>query len=75
MPAQPTPGRYTEPDTRDWRGRAPPAVEERSWEAGRDNHDFGRFDNRQDPNLQYGRPQASPNQGVSYISFFFFLCF
>ncbi|PWA96175.1 MIF4G domain-containing protein / MA3 domain-containing protein [Artemisia annua] len=62
VPAQPQ-ARFTEPDTRDWRGRAPPPVEERSWDAGRDNRDFNRFDNRQEPNSQYGRGQAA-NQGT-----------
>ncbi|XP_071742178.1 eukaryotic translation initiation factor-like isoform X2 [Rutidosis leptorrhynchoides] len=58
LPAQPQP-RYAEPDNRDWRGRPP--VEERSWDA---NRDFNRFDSRQEPNSQYGRTQASPNQGT-----------
>ncbi|KAI3814686.1 hypothetical protein L1987_14330 [Smallanthus sonchifolius] len=49
--------RYSEPDNRDWRGRAPPPAEERSW-------DGGHSDNRQDPNSQFGRTQASPNQGM-----------
>lgn len=62
VPAQPQ-ARFTEPDTRDWRGRAPPPVDERSWDAGRDNRDFNRFDNRQEPNSQYGRGQAA-NQGT-----------
>ncbi|XP_071717248.1 eukaryotic translation initiation factor-like isoform X2 [Rutidosis leptorrhynchoides] len=61
VPAQPQ-ARYSEPDNRDWRGRPP--VEEKSWDAARDNRDFSRFDNRQEPNSQYGRPQASPNQGT-----------
>ncbi|KAI7728518.1 hypothetical protein M8C21_001036 [Ambrosia artemisiifolia] len=59
VPTQPQ-ARYSEPDNRDWRGRAPPSVEERSWDAGRENRDFGRFDNRQ----EFGRTQASPNQGI-----------
>ncbi|KAJ0745150.1 putative MIF4G-like, type 3, initiation factor eIF-4 gamma, MA3, MIF4G-like domain superfamily [Helianthus annuus] len=54
--------RYSEPDNRDWRGRAPPSVDERSWDSGRENRDFGRFDNQ--PNSQFGRTQASPNQGI-----------
>ncbi|KAJ0491627.1 putative MIF4G-like, type 3, MIF4G-like domain superfamily protein [Helianthus annuus] len=61
-PIQPQ-ARYSEPDNRDWRGRAPPSVDERSWDGGRENRDFGR-DNRQDPNSQFGRTQASPNQGM-----------
>ncbi|CAI9285605.1 unnamed protein product [Lactuca saligna] len=66
--AAPAQARYSEPDNRDWRGRAPPPVEERSWDSGRDNRDFGgRSDgnqyNRQDSNSQFGRSQASPNQG------------
>ncbi|KAK9078842.1 hypothetical protein SSX86_002900 [Deinandra increscens subsp. villosa] len=48
--------RYTDPDNRDWRGRAPPSVDERSWDAGREN--------RQESNSQFGRIQASPNQGM-----------
>ncbi|KAI3711756.1 hypothetical protein L1987_70300 [Smallanthus sonchifolius] len=51
--------RYSEPDNRDWRGRAPPPAEERSWDGSRD-----RSDNWQDPNSQFGRTQASPNQGM-----------
>ncbi|KAL4589921.1 hypothetical protein LXL04_002833 [Taraxacum kok-saghyz] len=70
--AVPAQARYSEPDNRDWRGRAPPSVEERSWDSGRDNNnnnnnrDFGgnQYNNRQDPNSQFGRSQASPNQGV-----------
>ncbi|KAI3775356.1 hypothetical protein L1987_49929 [Smallanthus sonchifolius] len=58
VPNQPQ-ARYSDPDNRDWRGRAPPSVEERSWDAGRENRDFGRFDNS-----QFGRTQASPNQGI-----------
>ncbi|XP_076910799.1 eukaryotic translation initiation factor-like [Bidens hawaiensis] len=45
--------RYSEPDNRDWRGRAPLSVDERSWDAG-----------RQDPNSQFGRPQGFSNQGT-----------
>ncbi|KAK9060664.1 hypothetical protein SSX86_021370 [Deinandra increscens subsp. villosa] len=59
VPLQPQ-ARYSEPDTRDWRGRAPPPAEERSWDGGREN----RSDNRQEQNSQYGRTQASPNQGM-----------
>ncbi|KAI3803092.1 hypothetical protein L1987_31241 [Smallanthus sonchifolius] len=59
VPSQPQ-ARYSEPDNRDWRGRAPPSVDERSWDAGRENRDLGRFDNRQ----EFGRTQASPNQGI-----------
>ncbi|XP_024961026.1 eukaryotic translation initiation factor-like [Cynara cardunculus var. scolymus] len=65
--------RYSELDNRDWRGRSgPTSVEERSWDAGRDNRDSGRFDNRQQDtnhynrhdqlNSQFGRAQT-PNQG------------
>ncbi|KAI3790394.1 hypothetical protein L2E82_03397 [Cichorium intybus] len=64
VPAQPQ-ARYSEPDNRDWRGRAPPAVEERSWDSGRDNRSDGNQYNRQEQNSQYGRPQVSPNQGGS----------
>lgn len=61
VPIQPQ-ARYSEPDNRDWRGRAPPPADERSWDGGRD---FNRSDSRQEPNSQFGRTQASPNQGVS----------
>ncbi|XP_076897491.1 eukaryotic translation initiation factor-like isoform X2 [Bidens hawaiensis] len=53
--------RYSEPDNRDWRGRAPPSTDELSWDGGRENRDF----NRQEPNSQFGRTQASSNQGGS----------
>lgn len=68
VPAQPQ-ARYSEPDNRDWRGRAPPAVEERSWDSGRDynnnnnRQNDGNQYNRQEPNSQYARSQPSPNQG------------
>lgn len=65
--------RYSEPDSRDWRGRSvqvPSSVEERSWIGDRESG--GRLDSRQDgnqynrqdqPNSQYGRGQYSSNQG------------
>lgn len=66
--------RYSEPDSRDWRGRSaqvPSAVEERSWIGDRESG--GRSDsrkqdgnqyNRQDQqNSQFGRGQYSSNQG------------
>ncbi|KAD2394231.1 hypothetical protein E3N88_41208 [Mikania micrantha] len=62
-PIQPQ-ARYSEPDNRDWRGRAPPPGEERSWDGSRENRDFTRSDNRQEPNSQFGRTQASPNPGM-----------
>lgn len=68
--------RYSEPDSRDWRGRSaqvPSSVEERSWIGDRESG--GRLDsrqqdsnqyNRQDQlNSQFGRGQYSSNQGVS----------
>ncbi|KAK1414028.1 hypothetical protein QVD17_29766 [Tagetes erecta] len=61
VPVQPQ-TRYSEPDNRDWRGRAPPSTDERSWDGGRENRDFNRSDNRQEPNSQFGRTQ--PNQGL-----------
>ncbi|XP_047324813.1 eukaryotic translation initiation factor isoform X2 [Impatiens glandulifera] len=62
--------RYSEPDTRDWRGRSaqgpPPSNDQdRSWDANRENREVGgRFDsNRQDqPNSQFQRGQG-PNMG------------
>lgn len=56
---------FTKTNTRDRHGRAPPHVEKRSWDDGGDNRDFNQFDNRQEPNSQYGRGKAA-NQGVSY---------
>ncbi|KAF3452934.1 hypothetical protein FNV43_RR03367 [Rhamnella rubrinervis] len=70
-------GRYSEPDNRDWRGRSAQFTtsgDDRSWEALRENKEFGnRFDskqqdanqhNRQDQlNTQFGRTQISSNQG------------
>lgn len=65
--------RYSEPDSRDWRGRSvqvPSSVEERSWIGDRESG--GRLDSRQDGNQynrqdqlnsQYGRGQYSSNQG------------
>ncbi|KAL1817729.1 eukaryotic translation initiation factor [Daucus carota subsp. sativus] len=66
--------RYSEPDSRDWRGRSaqvPSSVEERSWIGDRESG--GRLDsrqqdsnqyNRQDQlNSQFGRGQYSSNQG------------
>ncbi|KAJ8768003.1 hypothetical protein K2173_020943 [Erythroxylum novogranatense] len=67
--------RYSEPDIRDWRGRSaqfPASGEDRSWDSGRENREFGaRYDsrsesnqfNRQDQlNFQFARAQISPNQ-------------
>ncbi|GJX08088.1 hypothetical protein Tco_0196020 [Tanacetum coccineum] len=59
-PAQPQ-ARFTELDTRDWRGRASSLVEE---DVGRDNQNFNRLENEQEPNSQYGRGPIA-NQGVS----------
>ncbi|XP_068343483.1 eukaryotic translation initiation factor-like [Pyrus communis] len=71
LPAQsPTPApaqnRYSEPDSRDWRGRSAPvptAGEERSWDTLRENKESGnRFDYRQQEanQSQFSRTQ---NQG------------
>ncbi|KAI3715048.1 hypothetical protein L6452_22014 [Arctium lappa] len=62
LPIQPQ-TRYSEPDNRDWRGRAPPPVEERSWDSGRENRDFGRFDNRQSDGNQYNRQEPNSQFG------------
>ncbi|XP_016484283.1 eukaryotic translation initiation factor isoform X1 [Nicotiana tabacum] len=69
-------GRYSEPDNRDWRNRSTQSapIEERPWEALRENREFGgRFDSRQQEASQYnrqeqlssqfGRAQISANQG------------
>ncbi|PON31716.1 26S proteasome regulatory complex, non-ATPase subcomplex, Rpn1 subunit [Parasponia andersonii] len=60
----PPQSRYSEPDNRDWRGRTAqltPAGEERSWEALRENREFGnRSDSRQQEANQFGR-QDQPN--------------
>lgn len=67
-PSQPQ-GRYSEPDTRDWRSRstqAPAPAEERSWESIRDREfvNRGPDSNRQDLlNSQFGRAQISSSQG------------
>ncbi|KAH0706974.1 hypothetical protein KY289_012050 [Solanum tuberosum] len=58
-------GRYSEPDNRDWRNRpaqfsAP--IEERSWEALRENREFGGQYTRQEQS-QFARAQVSANQG------------
>ncbi|KAK4727798.1 hypothetical protein R3W88_032715 [Solanum pinnatisectum] len=58
-------GRYSEPDNRDWRNR--PAqfsgpIEERSWEALRENREFGGQYIRQEQS-QFARAQVSANQG------------
>lgn len=54
--------RYSEPDSRDWRGRStqvPSSVEESSWIGDRESG--GRFDSRQDGN-QYNRPDQLNSQ-------------
>ncbi|PQP98400.1 eukaryotic translation initiation factor [Prunus yedoensis var. nudiflora] len=62
-------GRYSEPDSRDWRGRSAPVPasgEERSWETLRENKESGnRFDYRQQEanQPQFARTQNSSNQG------------
>ncbi|KAK6774577.1 hypothetical protein RDI58_029816 [Solanum bulbocastanum] len=58
-------GRYSETDNRDWRNRpaqysAP--IEERSWEALRENREFGGQYIRQEQS-QFARAQVSANQG------------
>nr|XP_043626110.1 eukaryotic translation initiation factor-like [Erigeron canadensis] len=57
VPVQPQP-RYAEPDTRNWRERAPAPVEERSWDDRRGSRDFVRVD-RQEPNSQFARQAFS----------------
>ncbi|CAM8920827.1 unnamed protein product [Rhodiola kirilowii] len=75
----PTPfqGRYIEPESRDWRARSSnltSPVEEKSWDAGKENrgssdrYDSRRMDGnqfgRQDSfNSQFSRAQVSPHQG------------
>uniref|UniRef100_A0A7N0V462 MI domain-containing protein n=1 Tax=Kalanchoe fedtschenkoi TaxID=63787 RepID=A0A7N0V462_KALFE len=71
----PPQGRYSEPDSRDWRGRSsnlPSPGEERSWDAGKDNRggSGNRYDSRGNQfgrqesfNSQFSRAQISPNQG------------
>ncbi|KAK2982638.1 hypothetical protein RJ640_007325 [Escallonia rubra] len=61
--------RYSEPDSRDWRGRSAQfstPVEEKSWETIRDSRDYGANQyNRQDQlNSQFARAQNSSNQGA-----------
>jgi translation initiation factor 4G len=59
--------RYSEPDSRDWRGRSP-QVEEKSWDALKENKEFGgrsdsgnQYSRQDQSNSQFGRAQA--NQG------------
>ncbi|KAL8168373.1 hypothetical protein V2J09_009872 [Rumex salicifolius] len=66
VPVQ-APNRYSEPDTRDWRGRSAlnnPAPEERSWESLRENREFaGRVQDANQANRQdQGRAQISSKQ-------------
>ncbi|KAK6944331.1 Initiation factor eIF-4 gamma, MA3 [Dillenia turbinata] len=60
-----TQSRYSEPDNRDWRGRAaqlPTSGEERSWESVRHNWDSANQINRQEQlNSQFSRAQISPS--------------
>lgn len=57
--------RYSEPDTRDWRSKSSPysaPAEDRSWDALRENREFG---GRQEQlSSQFARSQISPNRGV-----------
>ncbi|ESQ42611.1 hypothetical protein EUTSA_v10012738mg [Eutrema salsugineum] len=70
VPVQ-SPGRFSEPDTRDWRSRSAaqvPSGEERSWENLREARDSRYVEaglyNRQDQlNSQFSRAQISSNQG------------
>ncbi|XP_058186080.1 eukaryotic translation initiation factor-like isoform X2 [Rhododendron vialii] len=59
---------YSEPDSRDWRGRSAPVPtsgEERSWETIRENREFrGQFNHQDQLNLQFARAQISSNQGA-----------
>ncbi|KAL3331681.1 hypothetical protein AABB24_032341 [Solanum stoloniferum] len=56
--------RYSEPDSRDWRSKSSQfsaPTEDRSWDALRENREFG---GRQEQlNSQFGRTQISPNRG------------
>ncbi|OIT01540.1 PREDICTED: eukaryotic translation initiation factor-like isoform X1 [Nicotiana attenuata] len=65
-------GRYSEPDNRDWRNRSTQSapIEERSWEALRENREFGgRFDSRQQEANQYNRQEQLSSQfGRAHIS-------
>ena len=68
MQTQPQ-SRYSEPDSRDWRGRSP-QVEEKSWETlkSESRQQEANQYNRQDQlSSQFGRAQISSNQGVRYI--------
>ncbi|PHU08271.1 Eukaryotic translation initiation factor isoform 4G-1 [Capsicum chinense] len=60
-------GRYSEPDSRDWRNRSAQfsaPIEERSWEALRENREFGGQYTRQEQlSSQFARAQVSANQG------------
>ncbi|KAJ8528159.1 hypothetical protein K7X08_021851 [Anisodus acutangulus] len=60
-------GHYSEPDNRDWRNRSAQLsapVEDRSWEALRENREFGGQYNLQEQlNSQFARAQVSANQG------------
>ncbi|KAJ8747613.1 hypothetical protein K2173_014475 [Erythroxylum novogranatense] len=55
--------RYSEPDSRDWRGRSaqfPASGEDRSWDSGRENREFGaRYDSRSESN-QFNRGPTPP---------------
>lgn len=57
--------RYSEPDSRDWRSKSSQfsaPTEDRSWDALRENREFG---GRQEQlNSQFARTQISPNLGV-----------
>lgn len=60
------PGRYSEPDSRDWRNRPAPVPapgEERSWETLRENKEPGNYRQQEANHQQYPRAQISSNQG------------
>ncbi|KAL8151632.1 hypothetical protein V2J09_021440 [Rumex salicifolius] len=65
VPVQ-SPSRYTDRDTRDWRGRSAAAPEERSWDSSRENKEFGRTDSKlqgSNQNSRHDQQWVSSNQG------------
>lgn len=72
------PGRYSEPDSRDWRNRPAPVPapgEERSWETLRENKEPGNYRQQEENHQQYPRAQISSNQGVILYCFIFWIPF
>lgn len=62
--------RYSEPDSRDWRGRTgqlPPNPDDRSWENLR-KHDASQVNRQDQLNSQFARAQIASNQGVITIA-------